>query len=110
MPLIASVNVPAGFRDDFVDPDWHTALAVAFVGGFHEAEQFDGFRWLDRKLAGFEELCNFGGDVFIALVAGLRDNSVDRCGVTVDAGRSDSLVSENRRTVFGFAATDASIR
>jgi hypothetical protein len=41
--LLAGGDVLSGFGDDFFDSDGHAASTVAFVGGFHEAEEFDCF-------------------------------------------------------------------
>jgi len=41
--LLASGDVPSRLGDDFVDLDGHAASTVAFVSGFHEAEEFDCF-------------------------------------------------------------------
>ena len=45
--------------DDFGEGDGFAAAAFAFVGGFHEGEEFEGFSGVDGRFGGLEEFDDF---------------------------------------------------
>src|SRR4030095_9740738 len=62
------------FRQHTVERHRRAALALAFVRGFHESEDFDRLFSTDRRFAGFEEAYDFPAKFLIAAFSvGLDD-------------------------------------